>query len=258
MTARNTGLLGGSGGPRGSGLLGGVDALVHRAVQLVWLNLWWTLLTLRGGVVLGLGPATVGAHAVASAWARGEQDVDVRSVMCARRRAHRRPAATAGLLASVLLASLALTWWLSRTQAPIPAAITQGLVLLAGLLLATTIPYLALVVDRTSASGAAPPRLSHLFATGLALGMSRPVLSLALIAIWLGWPLLLVLSGWPGLLPVIGVGVPFAASAWCLERALPRAAAPSHDPLPHDPPSPDPLPARDPAPHSLHAPERTS
>lgn len=233
---------------RGSGLPGVVDALVHRAVQLVWLNLWWTLLTLRGGIVLGLGPATVGAHAVASAWARGEQDVEVRSVMCASWRTHGRTASAAGMLALTLLASLAMTWWLSRSQAPIPAAITQGLVLPAGLLLAVTLPYLAWVIDRTAADGTPSTRLSHVFASGLTLGISRPVLSLALIAIWLGWPLLLILSGWPGLLPVVGVCVPVAASAWCLERALPRAAAPPRVPLP----------AHDPAPHPLHVPERTS
>lgn len=237
-----------SGTGLGGGLLSGVDALLHLAVQLVWLNLWWTLLTLRGGIVLGLGPASVGAHAVASAWARGERDVDVRATMCARWRAHRRPASAAGLLSAALLASLAMTWWLSRSQAPIPAAVTQGLVLLAALLLAVTLPYLALVIARSADAAAPPARLSHLFATGLALGMARPVLSLALIVIWLGWPLALLASGWPGLLPVIGVGVPFAASAWCLERALPRAAAP-----PHEPP-----PAHDPAPHPTHASERTS
>mgnify|MGYP003787090363 CR=1 FL=1 len=237
-----------SGTGLGGGLLSGVDALLHLAVQLVWLNLWWTLLTLRGGIVLGLGPASVGAHAVASAWARGERDVDVRATMCARWRAHRRPASAAGLLSAALLASLAMTWWLSRSQAPIPAAVTQGLVLLAALLLAVTLPYLALVIARSADAAAPPARLSHLFATGLALGMARPVLSLALIVIWLGWPLALLASGWPGLLPVIGVGVPFAASAWCLERALPRAAAPPHDPLP----------AHDPAPHPTHAHERTS
>ena len=74
------------GSTAGGGLLGGVDALLRFVVQLVWLNLWWTLLTLRGGIVLGVGPASVGAHAVASAWARGERDVDVRGTMCARRR----------------------------------------------------------------------------------------------------------------------------------------------------------------------------
>ena len=238
----------GWGSTAGGGLLGGVDALLRFVVQLVWLNLWWTLLTLRGGIVLGLGPASVGAHAVASAWARGERDVDVRGTMCARWREHRRPASAVGLLAAALLASLAVTWWLSRSQAPIPAAITQGLVLPAALLLATTLPYLPLVIERTADAAAPPARLSHLFATGLALGMARPVLSLALIAIWVGWPLALLASGWPGLLPVVGVGVPFAASAWCLERGLPRVSAP-----PHDPPS-----AHDPAPHPTHAPERTS
>lgn len=235
-----------SGTTLGGGLLGGVDALLHLAVQLVWLNLWWTLLTLRGGIVLGLGPASVGAHAVASAWARGEREVDVRGTMCARWRAHRRPASAAGLLSALLLVSLAATWWLSRAQGPVPAAVTQGLVLLAALLLATTLPYLSLVIERSA--DAAPARLSHLFAAGLALGMAQPVLSLTLIAIWLGWPLALLASGWPGLLPVIGVSVPFAASAWCLERALPRAAAP-----PHERPS-----AHDPATHPTYAPERTS
>src|SRR5699024_3660537 len=76
----------------GGGLVGGLDALLHLVVRLVWLNLWWTLLTLRGGIVLGLGPAGVGAQAVASAWARGERDVDVRATMCARWRSRRRPA----------------------------------------------------------------------------------------------------------------------------------------------------------------------
>ena len=231
----------------GAGLIGGLDALLHLAVQLVWLNLWWSLLTLRGGIVLGLGPATVGAHAVASAWARGERDVSVPDVMRARWRERRRPAAGAGMLSAALVASLAATWWLSRSQTPLPAAVAQGMVLLAALLLAATLPYLALVIERTAEQGAPVRRISHLFAAGLALGMARPLLSLVLAAIWLGWPLLLLACGWPGLLPVIGVGVPCAASAWCLERALPRAAA-----RPSDPPS-----AHDPPPHS-HISERTS
>ena len=234
-----------------TGLLSGLDDLLHRAVQLVWLNLWWALYTLRGGIVLGIGPATVGAHAVASAWARGEREVDVPRTMGESWRRHRRPASAAGLLAAALLTSLALTWWSSRGQAPIPAAVTQGLVLLAAVLLATALPYLALVILRTADADAPRPRLSRLFLTGLALGMSRPVLTAVLIVIWLGWPLLLLAAGWPGLLPVLGVGVPVAASAWCLERALPLEAPPA----PHAPPS-----AHD---HDLatppsHAPERTS
>jgi uncharacterized membrane protein YesL len=232
-----------------TGLLGGLDGLLHRAVQLVWLNLWWTLFTLRGGILLGIGPATVGAHAVASAWARSEEDVDVPRTMADRWRRTRRPASAAGLLALALLTSLTLTWWLSRSQGPVPAAVTQGLVLLAVVLLATALPYLAVVIERTADEDVPRLRLSRLFLTGLALGMSRPVLTAVLIAIWLGWPLALLAAGWPGLLPVLGVGVPVAASAWCLERALPLEAAPA----PHGPPS-----AHDLLPHPTHAPERTS
>lgn len=244
------GSTGGHGGA-GTRLLEGLDDLLRRAVQLVWLNLWWVLFTLRGGIVLGIGPATVGAHAVASAWARGDREVDVLRTMTECWRRHRRPASGAGLLAMALLASLALTWWSSRGQAPIPAAVTQGLVLLAAVLLATSLPYLALVILRTADEDAPRARLSRLFVTGLALGMSRPVLTAVLIAIWLGWPLLLLTTGWTGLLPVLGVGVPVAASAWCLERGLPRAAAtaPSVPLTAHDPDLPSPTP---------HSPERTS
>ncbi|ATG53813.1 hypothetical protein CFK41_02725 [Brachybacterium ginsengisoli] len=242
-------------------LVGGLDALLRRAVQLVWLNLWWTLFTLRGGILLGIGPATVGAHAVASAWARGEREVDVRGTMSACWHRHRRLAAPAGLLALALTASLALTWWLSRGQAPIPAAITQGLVLLAALLLAATLPYLALVIERTDGRGAPLTRTSHLFAAGLALGMSRPVLTLALMTIWIGWPVLLLASGWPGLLPVLGVAIPLAASARCLERVLPRSAsAPPRFPptdTDHDHQT-DTDTDSDHAPHPMHVSERTS
>src|SRR5690606_31135149 len=159
------GMRGSTGGHGGADtrLLEGLDDLLRRAVQLVWLNLWWALFTLRGAIVLGIGPATVGAHAVASAWARGEREVDVPRTMGESWRRHRRPASAAGLLAAALLPSLALTWWSSRGQAPIPAAITQGLVLLAAVLLATALPYLALVILRTADAGAPPPRLSRLF-----------------------------------------------------------------------------------------------
>src|SRR5699024_12164744 len=46
----------------GAGLIGGLDALLHLAVQLVWLNLWWSLLTLRGGIVLGLERKSTRLH----------------------------------------------------------------------------------------------------------------------------------------------------------------------------------------------------
>ena len=48
------GSTGGHGGAD-TRLLEGLDDLLRRAVQLVWLNLWWVLFTLRGGIVLGIG-----------------------------------------------------------------------------------------------------------------------------------------------------------------------------------------------------------
>ncbi|WP_193106760.1 YesL family protein [Brachybacterium sp. FME24] len=217
-----------AGTPGGFRPLAGLDALVHRLVQLVWLNLWWSGLTLLGGVVLGIGPASVGAHAVASAWARGDQDVDVPRTMWAQWRSQWGRSAVIGLLAIALACSLTMTWWLSRGGPPIPSAITQGIVLLTALLLATTLPYLPWVLERIEPG--ARPRVSLVAASALAHALSRPVLSVVLVALWIGWPTLLIVAGWPGLLPVLGVGVPFAVSAWCLHRALPR---PSEIPSAH-------------------------
>ncbi|MGP4917124.1 YesL family protein [Brachybacterium tyrofermentans] len=218
--------------------LAGLDALAHRVVQLVWLNLWWSALTLLGGIVLGIGPASVGAHAVASAWARGEPDVDVPRTMWAHWRSPWGRSAGMGLLAIALATSLAVTWWMSRGVPPIPSAVTQGIVLLTALLLAATLPYLPWVLVQLQETLPAQqtweiqpgtrPRISLVFASALALALSRPLLSIVLVALWIGWPTLLVVSGWPGLLPVLGVGVPFAVSAWCLHRTLPcPALAPS-------------------------------
>lgn len=209
--------------PGGFRPLAGLEALVHRAVQLVWLNLWWSALTLLGGIVLGIGPASVGAHAVASAWARGDQDVDVPRTMWAHWRSHWGRSAGMGLLAIALATSLAVTWWMSRGVPPIPSAVTQGIVLLTALLLAVSLPYLPWVLEQIEPG--TRPRVSLIVASALAHALSRPVLSIVLVAAWIGWPTLLIVSGWPGLLPVLGVGVPFAVSAWCLHRALPH---PSH------------------------------
>lgn len=206
--------------------LAGLDALVHRVVQLVWLNLWWSALTLLGGIVLGIGPASVGAHAVASAWARGEQDVDAPRTMWAHWRSHWGRSAGIGLLAIVLATSLAVTWSMTRGGPPIASAITQGIVLLTALLLAATLPYLPWVLEQVQETQeiqpGTRPRVSLVVASALALALSRPLLSIVLVALWIGWPTLLIVSGWPGLLPVLGVGVPFAVSAWCLHRTLPR------------------------------------
>lgn len=196
--------------------LAGLDTLLHWVVRLVWLNFWWTALTLLGGIVLGLGPATLAAHTIGERWARGERDLPVGRVMWAQWRRYWGLANTVTLLATALIGALLATWWLSRGQGPIPAAITQGLVMLGLLLMAATVPHLPWVTalaDQTS-----DRRISHVFATALAIGIGRPVLTLVLLVIAVGWPVVLIVSGWPGLLPVCGVSVPIAACAHCVHR----------------------------------------
>lgn len=201
-------------------LVAGLDAVLHRVIQLVWLNVCWLLLTLLGGVVLGIGPATVAAHTVAIRWVRGEQDVAVGRTMWDQWRGGWRTAAPFGPLCLALAVSLGATWWISRGQSPMAAAVTQGLALLLGLLLLCTVPHLAWVITRTQSAGR--PRVGHVFAAALAVGVGRPVLTLVLLLVAIGWPTALIAAGWPGLLPVCGASVPLAAGAWCIERALPR------------------------------------
>ena len=128
------------------------------------------------------------------------------------------------MLSAALVASLAATWWLSRSQTPLPAAVAQGMVLLAALLLAATLPYLALVIERTAEQGAPVRRISHLFAAGLALGMARPPVAGPGRDLAGGRCCCSPAAGRGA--PVIGVGVPFAASAWCLERPAARCGRP--------------------------------
>src|SRR5690625_6440993 len=77
------------------------------------------------------------------------------------------------LLAAALIGALLATWWLSRGQGPVPAAITQGLVMLGLLLMAATLPHLPWV---TAFAATAPVRrLSHVFVTALSVGIGRPI-----------------------------------------------------------------------------------
>ncbi len=214
-----------------AGPLAGVDLALQWAVRLVWLNLWWCLFTLAGGVLFGFGPATVAAHGVARRWINGETDLSVPRTMGRLWRRHWRRGVASSLVVTATLLALLATLWQARTQAPVHQGITQGLVMIAALVAAVIVPHLAWLIER-----GAEPSVARTFAAALAVGLGRPVLTLTLIAATVGWPTLLIAIGWPGLLPVCAVAVPVVISAWCIQRVFPVR------PDRHDPDKTTPIP----------------
>lgn len=196
-----------------------LDGILHWLVRLVWLNACWLGLTAVGGIVLGLGPATSAALEVTQRWMRGERDLPVGRTMWQQFRRGWRLTNAVTLLALVLCGSLVATWWLSRGLPPVPAALTQGPVLLGLLLMVALMPHLLWIAGRDV--DGAPPRPAVVFTAALAIGLGRPLLTLSLLIPLIAWPLVLIASGWPGLLPVCGISVPLAAAAWCLRRTFP-------------------------------------
>src|SRR5690625_6567273 len=92
------------------------------------------------------------------------------------------------------------------------------------LLMAATLPHLPWV---TAFAATAPVRrLSHVFVTALSVGIGRPILTLVVLVIVLGWPAALIAMGWPGLLPEAGASVPIAACAHCVHRTSRLLTAP--------------------------------
>lgn len=225
-----------------------VDALLQWVIRLVWLNLWWVGLTLLGGVVLGFGPATVAAHTVTTRWVRGDRNVAVGTTMWREWRRHWSRAAVVSVLATALTASLAATWWFAGQQAPIPGAVARALSSVGLLLMAALLPHLAWVVERTDLT------MARTVLAALAAGLSRPLLTVVLLVIGLGWPIALVLSGWPGLLPVLGVSVPMLAAAWCINRVFP-ATSPAEAATPDGGDTPGPA-STDSAPRTPRTPTR--
>ncbi|MGP5671146.1 YesL family protein [Brachybacterium alimentarium] len=221
--------------PRSGGLLAGIDLLLGWVVRLVWLNFWWLLLSLAGGILLGIGPATVAAHQVAATWARGQEVHSVPHVMTSIWRRCWWPANRVALLAGALVGALALTWLLSRSGPPLLAAGAQGACLVGLLVMAAIIPHLIWLSAaelRERESGRAPG-VARVFTAALAVAVSRPVLTVLMAATWIVWPVALVLARWPGLLPVCGASVPLLVGAWCLARV---SVAPDDDPPPSSSP----------------------
>lgn len=196
-----------------------LDGALHWVVRLVWLNACWLALTAAGGIVLGIGPSTFAALEVAQRWMRGERDLPVGRTMWRQWRHGWRLANALTLLALALCGSLLATGWLSRSLPTVPAALTQGLVLLGLFLMVALMPHLLWIAGREI--DGAPPRLAVVFTAALAVGLGRPLLTLSLLAPLIAWPLVLIASGWPGLLPVCGISIPLAAAAWCLRRTFP-------------------------------------
>ena len=206
-------------------LVARLDLALQWSVRLVWMNVCWLGLTAMGGILLGVGPASLAALSVGRRWARGETDVEVGTCMWRLWRRHWVLANAVTVLATALLGALMASWWLSRALTPVPAAVTQGLVLLALLLMAALTPHLLWIVG--SEDPARRRRVPLVFTAALAVGIGRPFLTLALLALAIGWPALLIASGWPGLLPVCGASVPLTLAAWCIHRTFPPPARPT-------------------------------
>lgn len=235
---------------RPHGLFAGVDLLLNWVVKLVWLNFWWLLLSLAGGVVLGIGPATVAAHEVATSWAQGRE---VRSVPQAMTSAWRRCWWTANrtaLLAGALVGALALTWVLSRSGPSLLAAGAQGACLVGLLVMAAIIPHLIWLsaAEAQERERGSAPGVARVFTAALAVAVSRPVLTALLTGTWIAWPAALVLTRWAGLLPVCGASVPLLVGAWCLSRVSVASA--------EEPPAPSVPRSRPPGTTGTTIPER--
>lgn len=201
-----------------SGPLDVLDLALQWTVRLVWLNACWLGLTLLGCVVLGIGPATSAAMAVAERWFAGEEDVPVaRTMWSAFRQDIVRVNAPLLLLGAVAL-GLLTTLLLTRSGGLIDGAVVQGLATAGLLVVAAAAPHIVWVATRAGENGTL--RAMHVLPAALALGIGRPFLTVTLLLIGAGWPAVLVLTGWPGLLPVVGASVPITASVWCLRRTL--------------------------------------
>jgi uncharacterized membrane protein YesL len=195
------------------GPLAGFEALLAWVVRIVWVNACWIGFTLLGGIIGGIGPATIGAYTVAQAWIRGDRDLSVPGTMWAVWRASWWPATRNALLVSVMGAAVAVTWFMSRHQPPVPAAIAQGFTVVVGLTLAVTAVHLVWVTTRDPATPVA-----RQFATALAVGLARPVVTLTILAGTIAWPLILVTIHQPALIPLTTPTIGLLTTAWTTHK----------------------------------------
>lgn len=207
------------------GPLGALDRVLQWVVRLVWLNVCWVVFTVLGAVVLGIGPATSAAFTVASRWADGDADVPIAQSMWAQYRRDVRRVTAPVLVLGVTTIGLLLTLLQARDLSPIASGVGQGLASIGLLMVLAAAPHVLWVATRETPG--APRRWSEVLLAAFAVGVGKPILTAALLALTAGWPVLLILSGWPGLLPVLGASVPIAAAARLQARALTHRPCPS-------------------------------
>ena len=196
------------------GPLAGFEHLLLWAVRLVWLNFWWTLLTVLGGIVLGVGPATVAAHTVATAGLQHSRvhlsrDVGARGGAAGGQRpapsssqlscsSHWPPPGTPRAVRPLFPPPSSRAWrWpaCSRWGRPPTTHTCPGS--------SHGIPNNALPITSPPLSRSASDGLSSRWSCSSWSSGGR--------------------SCWPypdGLLPVCGVSVPLTAGAWCIHKTL--------------------------------------
>ncbi|MCP2267202.1 YesL family protein [Promicromonospora thailandica] len=195
--------------------------------RLLKLHLLWLLHTLRGGVVLGVFPATAAVHEVLRHDLMSDDVTERRGLRAefdAAWRANLRGANVLGYALTVLWAVL-----LAERQALAGAG--SGLAGAAGSLLWFAAAFLAVATAlvwplAAHYDEAALPHLRR----AATLVLARPVT--ALVTASAGGAILAAYYLVPGLVPVLGVAAPALATTYCLRRSgiLPApASAPSPD-----------------------------
>ncbi|MFG2074982.1 YesL family protein [Nonomuraea maritima] len=189
-----------------------VQAVCSEIFWAARLNLMWMVFTLLGGVVLGLGPATMAAYVVARRHARGES-IQWRDYASAYRREFVRGSL---LVLPVSVVATVLVGNLLYLSAP---GTSPGTAAAGGLLVAT---YAALVVLAAAGAYLGPlyahyelPLRDYLPKASL-VALTRPAAT-ALLLFALSAVAFVVATA-PVLAPIVGVGAWISLNTWLCQR----------------------------------------
>ena len=185
-----------------------------RFVKLVYLNILWMGLSLMGGVVLGLAPATMAMFAICRNWARGDQQGPLFRIFWQKYRQEFWSANAVGGLWAVAVAILALD--------------RQAIVIHAHLLpyLTETIFFAGVVPSVVGLLYTGPVFAYYQLAPwaviyyALAIGFTHPIRTIAVIAGIFG---IVVLAK---IFPILGLAMGGSAAAYfvsvLVQKALPE------------------------------------